>query len=55
MGQDRQTVSKTLQILQALEMHNIFSISGDWPKAAVRTAVFDIDSVQLAGHIAEIV
>jgi methylenetetrahydrofolate reductase (NADPH) len=34
-------------------MYNIFSISGDWPKAAMRTAVFDIDSVQLAAHIAE--
>ncbi len=40
--------------LQALEMHNIFAISGDWPKAAMRTAVFDIDSVQLAAHIAEL-
>src|SRR4029434_1074624 len=25
-----------------------------WPKAAMRTAVFDIDSVQLAAHIAEL-
>jgi methylenetetrahydrofolate reductase (NADPH) len=54
VGQDRQTVGKTLEILQALEMYNVFSISGDWPKAAARTAVFDIDSVQLAGHIAEL-
>ena len=42
------TIEKTLTALQALEMHNIFSISGDWPKAAQNTAVFDIDSVQLA-------
>ena len=35
-------------------MHNIFSISGDWPKAAQKTAVFDIDSVQLAAHIADV-
>ena len=28
------TIEKTLVALQALEMHNIFSISGDWPKAA---------------------
>ena len=48
VGQDRKTIEKTLVALQALEMHNIFSISGDWPKAAQKTAVFDIDSVQLA-------
>ena len=53
VGQDRATIEKTLVALQALEMYNIFSISGDWPKAAQRTAVFDIDSVQLAAHIAE--
>ena len=54
VGQDRKSVEKTLVTLRALEMHNIFSISGDWPKAAVRTAVFDIDSVQLARHIADL-
>jgi methylenetetrahydrofolate reductase (NADPH) len=54
VGQDRQTIDKTLVALRALEMHNIFSISGDWPKAAMRTAVFDIDSVQLAAHIADL-
>ena len=53
VSQDRKTIGKTLVALQALEMHNIFSISGDWPKAAVKTAVFDIDSVQLVEHIAE--
>jgi methylenetetrahydrofolate reductase (NADPH) len=54
VSQDRSTIEKTLVALQALEMHNIFSISGDWPKAAQKTAVFDIDSVQLAAHIAEL-
>ncbi|HEY1305604.1 MAG TPA: methylenetetrahydrofolate reductase C-terminal domain-containing protein [Vicinamibacterales bacterium] len=54
VGQDRTTIDKTLAQLGALEMHNIFAISGDWPKAAARTAVFDIDSVQLAAHIAEL-
>jgi len=54
VGQDRATIDKTLVALRALEMHNIFSISGDWPKAAMRTAVFDIDSVQLAAHIADL-
>jgi methylenetetrahydrofolate reductase (NADPH) len=53
VGQDRTTIAKILVQLEALEMHNIFAISGDWPKAAMRTAVFDIDSVQLAQHIAE--
>ena len=53
VSQDRSTIEKTLVALQALEMHNIFSISGDWPKAAQNTAVFDIDSVQLAAHIAD--
>jgi methylenetetrahydrofolate reductase (NADPH) len=54
VGQDRKTIDKILVQLQALEMHNIFAISGDWPKAAMRTAVFDIDSVQLAAHIADL-
>ena len=54
VGQDRRTIDKILVQLRALEMHNIFAISGDWPKAAMRTAVFDIDSVQLAHHIAEL-
>ncbi len=54
VSHDRNTIEKTLTALQALEMHNIFSISGDWPKAAQNTAVFDIDSVQLAGHIADL-
>jgi methylenetetrahydrofolate reductase (NADPH) len=54
VGQDRQTIDKTLNQLRALEMHNVFAISGDWPKAAMRTAVFDIDSVQLAAHIADL-
>jgi len=54
VGQDRKTIDKILVQLRALEMHNIFAISGDWPKAAMRTAVFDIDSVQLAAHIAEL-
>ena len=54
VSQDRSTIEKTLVALRALEMHNIFSISGDWPKAAQKTAVFDIDSVQLAAHIADV-
>jgi methylenetetrahydrofolate reductase (NADPH) len=54
VSQNRSTIEKTLVALQALEMHNIFSISGDWPKAAQNTAVFDIDSVQLAAHIADV-
>ena len=54
VGHDRKSIEKTLDALQALEMHNIFSISGDWPKAAQNTAVFDIDSVQLAQHIADV-
>src|SRR5262245_47557097 len=54
VSQNRATIDKTLVALRALEMHNIFSISGDWPKAAQKTAVFDIDSVQLAAHIADV-
>ena len=53
VSHDRKSIETTLNALQALEMHNIFSISGDWPKAAQNTAVFDIDSVQLAQHIAD--
>jgi methylenetetrahydrofolate reductase (NADH) len=54
VGQDRRTIDQILGQLRALEMFNIFAISGDWPKAAMRTAVFDIDSVQLAAHIADL-
>jgi methylenetetrahydrofolate reductase (NADPH) len=54
VGHDRKAIAKTLVELRALEMHNIFALSGDWPKAAVRTAVFDVDSVQLVAYIAEL-
>jgi methylenetetrahydrofolate reductase (NADPH) len=54
VSQDRQSLATTLRNLQSLGLHNVFTISGDWPKGAGSTPVFDVDSVQLAGAIAEL-
>ena len=53
VSQDRTSIGKALQTLRALEMHNVFALSGDWPKADEKTAVFDVDSVQMTAAIAE--
>ena len=53
---DRRALEKTLEDLHALGIHNVFALTGDFPKAqgAERAdAVFDLDSVQLVRLIAE--
>lgn len=53
VGQDRRSIRKTLGALHALQMYNVFAITGDWPKGSGSTPVFDVDSVQLTDAIAE--
>jgi methylenetetrahydrofolate reductase (NADPH) len=52
---DRAELGKTLRALEALEMHNVFAITGDYPKETdASTPVFDVDSVQLIDLIARL-
>lgn len=62
VSQDRRGLLKTLEDLHALSIHNVFALTGDYPKpgagasgaAAEGTpAVFDLDSVHLVTLIAE--
>lgn len=57
VGQDRAGLRKTLEDLHALDLHNIFALTGDYPTAPVGQdrppAIFDLDSVQLVSLIAE--
>ena len=62
VSQDRAGLAKTLDDLHALSIHNVFALTGDYPKpgggsagAAAEPAspVFDLDSVQLVSLIAE--
>ncbi|MGH7279396.1 MAG: methylenetetrahydrofolate reductase, partial [Candidatus Rokuibacteriota bacterium] len=53
VGQDRRGLGKTLEELHALGMHNVFALTGDFPRAGEGSApVFDLDSVQLVRLIA---
>jgi methylenetetrahydrofolate reductase (NADPH) len=63
VSQDRRGLRKTLEDLHALSIHNVFALTGDYPKpgagasgaAAEGTpAVFDLDSVHLVTLIAEL-
>jgi len=59
VGQDRAGLRKTLEDLQALGIENVFALTGDWPRARPggpppESPVFDLDSVQLVGLIAEL-
>ena len=54
VGQDRKGIANTLATLESLRIHNTFCISGDWPKNSPTPPVFDVDSVQLAGAVAEL-
>jgi methylenetetrahydrofolate reductase (NADPH) len=54
---DRFGIHKTLEDLHALDIENIFAITGDYPKAAdpqSAAPVFDIDSVQLVRLISQL-
>ena len=52
VNNDRVGLRKTLDMLRALEMYNIFAITGDWPTGSPEPPVFDLESVQLTELIA---
>ena len=54
VNQDRVGLRKTLAALQALEMYNVFALTGDWPKGSATPPSFDLDAVQLTELIAEL-
>jgi methylenetetrahydrofolate reductase (NADH) len=54
VNQDRAALRKTLAALQALEMYNVFALTGDWPKGSATPPAFDLDAVQLTEMIAEL-
>jgi methylenetetrahydrofolate reductase (NADH) len=49
---DRARIEKTLKTLHALELFNVFALTGDYPTEKDAKAVFDLDSVQLITLIA---
>jgi methylenetetrahydrofolate reductase (NADPH) len=53
VGQDRRALAKTIRELAGRELFNVFALTGDWPKEAGATPVFDIDSVQLTHMMSE--
>jgi methylenetetrahydrofolate reductase (NADPH) len=59
VSQDRAGLRKTLDDMHALGVHNVFALTGDYPRASGKDvtssapAVFDLDSVQLVRMIAE--
>jgi methylenetetrahydrofolate reductase (NADPH) len=50
---DRTRVLKNLKALSALELFNVFALTGDYPTEAQAKPVFDLDSVQLIALIAK--
>ena len=53
VNQDRVPLRHTLRVLQALNIYNVFALTGDWPAGSAKP-VFDVDSVQLVELIASI-
>jgi len=51
---DRTGVLKTLKALNALQLFNVFALTGDYPTHAQAKPVFDLDSVQLIALIAKL-
>jgi methylenetetrahydrofolate reductase (NADPH) len=51
---DRAKVLKTLKALNALELFNVFALTGDYPSDKQARPVFDLDSVQLVALIAKL-
>ena len=47
------TLETTLRTLKALEMFNVFALTGDYPAEGQARPVFDLDSVQLVALIAK--
>ena len=56
VSQDRGGLRKSLEDMHALGLHNVFALTGDYPKGGEReqSAVFDLDSVQLVRLIDEL-
>lgn len=52
VSQDRAGLRKTLEDLHALEIVNVFALTGDYPNEGA--SVFDLDSVQLVRMIADL-
>ena len=50
---DRRGIRQTLEELHRLDIHNIFAITGDYPRDNKDAAVFDLDSVALVSMIDE--
>ena len=51
---DRTSIHKTLKALNALELYNVFALTGDYPKQDQTKPIFDLDSVQLIELIARL-
>ena len=55
VSQDRRGLQKTLEDLHALGLHDVFALTGDYPRGDdAPSPVFDLDSVQLVALIAEL-
>jgi methylenetetrahydrofolate reductase (NADPH) len=54
VNRDRRQMRNALDTLKALEMFNIFALTGDWPAGSDATPVFDMESVQLTEFIAQL-
>jgi methylenetetrahydrofolate reductase (NADH) len=55
VGEDRAGLRKTLEDLHALDIENVFALTGDYPKSAAGQPepVFDLDAVQLVRMIGD--
>ena len=54
VNQDRAGIRKTLKALRALNILNVFALTGDWPTTGDAKPVFDLDSVMLTDLIASV-
>ena len=52
VNDDRQKILSNLKALTALELFNVFALTGDFPAESQSKPVFDLDSVQLIALIA---
>jgi methylenetetrahydrofolate reductase (NADPH) len=50
---DRAKIANTLRALTALELFNVFALTGDYPAEGHAKALFDLDSVQLVALVAK--
>jgi methylenetetrahydrofolate reductase (NADPH) len=55
VSQDRHGLRKTLEDMHALGLHDVFALTGDYPRGdAAPAPIFDLDAVQLVALIAEL-